>query len=72
MGRLMFEPYMRIFVQQFVVILGSIFLSFGGGKIFILVFVIVKIFFELFVNLNRLLVIAEKKQQLKNEREKKG
>jgi Family of unknown function (DUF6498) len=72
MGRLMFEPYMRIFVQQFVVILGSIFLSFGGGKIFILVFVIAKIFFELFVNFNRFLAIAEKRQQLKNERENKS
>ena len=72
MGRLMFEPYVRIFVQQFVVILGSIFLSFGAGKIFILIFVIAKIFFELFVNLNRLQVIAEKRQQLKNERENKS
>jgi len=69
MGRLLFEPYMRIFVQQFVVILGSIFLSFGAGKIFILVFVIAKIFFELFINFNRFLALAEKKQQLKNERE---
>ena len=71
-GRLMFEPYIRIFVQQFVVILGSIFLSFGAGKIFILIFVITKIFFELFVNLNRLQVIAEKRQQVKNERENKS
>ena len=71
MGRLMFEPYMRIFVQQFVVILGSIFLSFGAGKIFILVFVIAKIFFELFVNFNRFLELAEKKQRMKNERENK-
>jgi hypothetical protein len=72
MGRLMFEPYIRIFVQQFVVILGSMFLSFGAGKVFILVFVIAKIFFELFVNFNRLLAIAEKRQQLKNERENKS
>lgn len=71
MGRLMFEPYMRIFVQQFVVILGSIFLSFGAGKVFILVFVIAKIFFELFVNFNRFLAISEKREQLKNERENK-
>lgn len=68
-GRLLFEPYMRIFVQQFVVILGSIFLSFGAGKVFILIFILVKIFFELFVNFGRFLAIAEKKQQLKNERE---
>ena len=72
MGRLMFEPYMRIFVQQFVVIIGSIFLSFGAGKIFILVFVIAKIFFELFVNFNRFLELAEKKQRMKNERENKN
>lgn len=61
MGRLMFEPYIRIFVQQFVVILGSTFLSFAAGKIFILIFVVAKIFFELFVNYNRLLMIAEKR-----------
>lgn len=69
LGRLMFEPYLRIFVQQFVVILGSIFLNFGAGKIFILIFIIAKIFFELFVNFNRFLEIAEKKERLKKERE---
>ena len=72
MGRLMFEPYIRIFVQQFVVILGSMFLSFGAGKIFILIFVVVKIFFELFVNFNRLQDIAEKRERLKKEREQKN
>lgn len=72
MGRLMFEPYMRIFVQQFVVILGSMFLTFGAGKVFILVFVIAKIFFELFVNFNRFLAIAEKRQRLKNERDNRA
>ena len=71
-GRLMFEPYMRIFVQQIVVILGSIFLSFGAGRVFILVFVIAKIFFELFVNFNRFLAIAEKRQQMKEERKNKA
>lgn len=70
MGRLMFEPYLRIFVQQFVVILGSMFLTFGGGKIFMLVFVVVKIFFELFVNFNRLLEIVEKRQRLKGQTKK--
>jgi hypothetical protein len=69
LGRLMFEPYIRIFVQQFVVILGSMFLTFGAGKIFILIFVIAKIFFELFINYNRLLEIAEKRERLKKERE---
>jgi len=72
LGRQMFEPYMRIFVQQFVVILGSMFLNFGAGKIFILVFIIVKIFFELFVNFDRLLSIAEKRQRQKDQRDKKN
>jgi hypothetical protein len=71
LGRLMFEPYIRIFVQQFVVILGSMFLNFGAGKIFILIFVAAKIFFELFINFNRLLAIAEKRERLKKEREMK-
>jgi hypothetical protein len=71
MGRLMFEPYMRIFVQQFVVILGGIFLGFGAGKIFMLIFILAKIYFELFVNFNRFLSIAEKRQQLKNKQENK-
>jgi len=49
LGILMFTPYPRIFVQQFVVILGSFVLIFGSGatKIFMLIFVAVKIFFEL-------------------------
>jgi hypothetical protein len=47
---LMFQPYGRIFVQQFTVIIGSMFLSFGAGKIFILVFAAIKIFFELLLN----------------------
>lgn len=72
LGRQMFEPYMRIFVQQFVVILGSMFLTFGSGKIFILIFVIAKIFFELFINFERYLALAEKRQRLKERREKKN
>jgi Family of unknown function (DUF6498) len=71
LGRQMFVPYLRIFVQQFVVIAGSFFLTFGTGKIFILVFVLVKIFFELFVNFARLLAVAEKRQRLKEDREHK-
>ncbi len=50
MGKLMFQPYGRIFIQQFVVILGSLFLELGAVKIFMLIFVGVKIFFELFIN----------------------
>jgi hypothetical protein len=42
------EPYPRIFVQQFVVILGSFFLEFKGLNIgFLLVFITAKSFFEI-------------------------
>ncbi len=61
MMKLMFQPYMRIFVQQFIVILGSMFLLLGGGKIFILIFVVVKIFFEVFVSFDKYLDKAEAK-----------
>ncbi|HYM93588.1 MAG TPA: DUF6498-containing protein [Chitinophagaceae bacterium] len=47
---LMFQPYGRIIIQQITVIFGSMFLTFGAGKIFILIFAAVKVFFELFVN----------------------
>lgn len=52
MMRLMFQPYGRIFIQQFTVILGSMFLSFGAGKAFILVFAIAKTLFEVFGNID--------------------
>jgi Family of unknown function (DUF6498) len=47
---LMFQPYPRVFLQQITVLLGSMFLVFGAGKIFILIFATIKIFFELYVN----------------------
>ncbi|MGZ8537155.1 MAG: DUF6498-containing protein [Flavisolibacter sp.] len=47
--RIMLEPYMRIFVQQFSVLLGGFILGFGGGKIFIILFAFVKIFFTVFI-----------------------
>ena len=63
LGYQMFQPYFRIFVQQFVVIIGSILLAFGGGKIFMLVFVFFKIFFELFINYDKILEKAQQDQQ---------
>jgi hypothetical protein len=60
LGYLMFQPYGRIFVQQFTVIVGSIFLSFGAGKIFILIFALIKIFFEVFIDFDFLLRKAAK------------
>jgi len=41
----MFEPYIRIFIQQFTVIAGSFILLFNAGNVFILFFALVKIFF---------------------------
>jgi len=67
MMKLMFQPYGRIFVQQFVVIIGSMFLVFGVSKIFILILALVKIYFETYVNFDRLLLLAEKKEKRKNE-----
>jgi hypothetical protein len=61
----MFQPYGRIFIQQFTVIAGSIFLSFGAGKIFIIVFAGIKIFFEILVNFDR--ILAKTMTDLKKE-----
>ena len=55
MSQMMFEPYMRIFVQQFVVILGSLFLKFNLGLIFMLIFVGTKLFFTVFIDFGRFL-----------------
>ena len=60
LGYLMFQPYGRIFIQQVTVIIGSMFLSFGAGKIFILVFVLVKIYFEVFIDVDGLMKRAAK------------
>ena len=67
LGRLMFSPYMRIFVQQFVVIIGGFILTFGAGKVFMLIFVTVKIFFEVIMNYDRVLQLAEKRQRIHEE-----
>lgn len=55
LGYLMFQPYGRIFIQQVTVILGSMFLSFGAGKLFILIFALIKIFFEVFIDFDRII-----------------
>ena len=60
LGYLMFQPYGRIFIQQVTVIIGSMFLSLGTGKIFILVFALIKIFFEVFIDFDFLLRKAVK------------
>ncbi len=49
-SRIMIEPYPRIFIQQFTVIIGAFFLMLGSGKIFMLVFAAVKTWFTVFVD----------------------
>lgn len=71
MGKLMFQPYGRIFIQQFVVIVGSMFLTMGFNKIFILVLVLVKLGFELFINFDAFIDKAEAESKKKMEAVKK-
>jgi len=52
---LVFAPYARIFVQQFCVILGGMFLGFGAGKVFVLIFVVVKLWFENLLDYNKMI-----------------
>jgi len=71
-GVLMFQPYLRIIIQQFVVILGSLFLTFGAGKLFMLIFVCIKIFAEVFVNFDAYLDKAGRVQKLTEVVDNKG
>lgn len=57
---LMFQPYGRIFIQQFTVLIGSIFLGFGAGKIFIIIFAGIKIAFEILVDFEGIIKKAAK------------
>jgi hypothetical protein len=59
---LMFQPYQRIIVQQLIVIVGSMFLLLGATKIFMLIMVCVKIFFEVFFPYDKLLKLSAKKE----------
>ena len=69
LGYLMFQPYGRIFIQQVTVILGSMFLSFGAGKIFILIFALIKIFFEVFIDFDLILKKAAKGELESSDRD---
>jgi hypothetical protein len=62
---LMFQPYIRIFIQQITVLLGSLFLSFGAGAAFIIIFALIKTFFEVCVDYER--VLNKQIADLKNE-----
>ena len=51
----MFQPDGRIFIQQLTVIPGSMFLVLGGAKIFVLIFALVRIFVEVYINFDNIL-----------------
>ena len=68
MTKLMFQPYGRIFIQQFVVIIGSMFLVLGFNKFFIMILVLVKIGFELFINFDKFIDKAEADSKKKMEK----
>lgn len=63
---MMFQPYGRIFIQQFTVILGSMFLSLGLGKVFVLVFVLAKIVFENVIDFDKVLRVSTEEMKKKN------
>lgn len=64
MNTVMFEPYGRIFIQQFTVILGSLFIGLGSGKVFITIFAMAKILFELIVDFKGVISTIGKKESL--------
>jgi hypothetical protein len=56
LNELMFRPYKRIFVQQFVIILGTfVLLVENEGKIFMLIFIPIKVFFEMFIDYDKVI-----------------
>ncbi len=65
---LMFEPYERIIIQQFTVIVGSLFLGLGAGQIFITIFAAMKIFIEVFFDFPRILRLTAAKEALARSR----
>ena len=69
LGELMFQPYGRILIQQVVVIFGSMFLAFGAAKVFMLIFIAVKLFFDLFIHLEKYTAKATALIPLKNKGE---
>ena len=60
--QLMFQPYLRIFIQQFVVIISSFFTMFFPNGIFI---ALILIFFRLFIDLVGIYIGKEKDHKLK-------
>lgn len=66
LGTLLFQPYGRIFIQQFTVIVGSLFIGLGNGQVFITIFVAIRIYFDVFINFDRIIKLIEKRQAMKS------
>jgi hypothetical protein len=62
LSTIMFELYIRIFIQQFAVIVGSFILLFNASNAFILFFALVKIFFLVGIDYNKLMKKAREDQ----------
>lgn len=63
---LMFEPYSRIIIQQIVIILAAITLLFDkNGKILMLIFIVIKIIIDNFIDYKK--IIAKAETQTKNK-----
>ncbi len=60
MSIMMFEPYLRIFVQQFTVIAGGMMVGFGMSAAFLVIFMVVKIFFSCFIDERLILTSVQK------------
>lgn len=60
---LMFQPYGRIIVQQFTVILGSMMLLFKFGIGFMIIFIVVKMCVEMFIDYNK--IVGQTVEQMK-------
>jgi hypothetical protein len=65
LSTIMFEPYIRIFIQQFTVILGSFILLFNATNLFILLFALVKIFFLVGIDYDKMMKKALADQKSK-------
>jgi hypothetical protein len=65
--RIMFEPYIRIIIQQLVVMLGATCLAFGSNRVFILVFALVKIFVTVCIDYEFLVQKAARRFSLYQE-----
>lgn len=70
LAKLMFQPYGRVLVQQFALIFGGMFLAFKWGTVFIVIFVLTRIYLEVFGNFGGLLNNAVEKADALRQEEK--